>query len=386
MRRMLSLLLALIFLFSALSGCGKQESDEAADPCLSALDAHDPDTVVMTIDETDVHWNEFVFWLCTTAKELAEKDGVAAIEDWNAIYDEQTGETYSAALLRIVLDQLKQSHAIEGKARGYGMELGEDGAAYVEQELAESLKIIEADSEEKRDARLRAYYLDRDVLRYQAEISYFYLLLYQELFGADGEKLSAEALNDYVAQNGYMTAKHILLGTVDTSNNPLPEEEKERKHTQATRIIDRLNEIEDPAERLAAFDRYAAEYNEDPGTAAYPNGYCFLPGQMTESFETASAALAPYEVSPEPVESEYGYHVIMRLPTAGTDVLDYNADGSPYLLQSDAAQALYTQMVHAWIDDAAVVWKPEFENFDVQALFTKPETFWEKLDFLHWFH
>ena len=63
-----------------------------------------------------------------------------------------------------------------------------------------------------------------------------------------------------------------------------------------------------------------------------------------------------------------------------------NEDGTPYHLREDAAQALYTQMVHAWIDDAKVEWQPGFEHLDIQKLMTKPETFWEKLDVFHWFH
>ena len=393
MKRILTLCLVLVFSLGLLAGCAqttqlRSYSEDAlnADPGQLAYGAYAPDTVVMTINGTDVRWDEFAFWLCTKAEELAEADGTRTVNDWDAVYDEETGETYAQALLRMVLEELKQFHAIQAKAASFDMELGEDGEAYVEQSLDETMQTLGADSEQTSADRMRRAYLDTDVLRYQAEVSYYYLLLYQELFGADGEKLSADELNDYVAQNGYMTVKHILLGTVDANGNPLPDDEKERKFKQATRIIDRLNAIEDPTERLAAFDRYAAEYNEDPGVASYPNGYCFLPGQMTEAFETASAALEPYAVTPEPVESEYGYHVILRLPTTGTDVLDYNTDGSPYLLQSDAAQMLYTQMVHAWIDDAEVVWKPEFENLDVQALFTEEETLWEKLDFLHWFH
>ena len=41
--------------------------------------------------------------------------------------------------------------------------------------------------------------------------------------------------------------------------------------------------------------------------------------RMDAAFEAASAALQPYEVSPEPVESAYGYHVILRLPTTGDE-------------------------------------------------------------------
>ena len=392
-KRILTLVLALALLLGVLSGCAQKTelrsySEDAlnADPGQRVLSAYAPDTVVMTIDGSEVYWNEFAFWLCTTAKELADEAGVSMIEDWNAVYDTQTGETWGDRLLANVVEKEKQFHSLEAKAEGYGLELGEEGEAYVENSLAESLAAFQIPSEEESGETLRRYYLDADVLRYQAKISYLYLLLYQEMFGADGEKLSDAELNDYVAQEGFITVRHILLSTMDENGNPLSDEQKEKKLRQATRIIERLSEIEDNEERLARFDRYSNEYNEDPGVEQYPNGYCFTAGQMDEAFEAASAALQPWEVSPEPVESAYGYHVILRLPTTGDDVIDINEDGTPYLLRSDAAQATYTALVQAWIDDAEVVWSPEFEHLDVQTLFAKPVTFWEKIDVLHWFH
>lgn len=386
MRRILTLFLACFLSVGALSGCAEQDASASTDPGQYALAAYAPDTVVMTIDGSEVRWNEFAFWLCSAAKDLADGAGVTAIEDWNAVPDAASGETYAETLLQTVLEKEKQIHSLKVKAADYGLELGEEGEAYVEKSLADTMQSLSIPEGEGRAAALKGYYLDEDVLRDQAGVSYLYLLLYQELFGADGEKLPDEQLQDYIAQNGCMTVKHILLSTVDENNAPLPDEVKAQKHTQAARIIERLRAIDDPNTLLSEFDRYASEYNEDPGVAQYPNGYCFTSGQMDAAFEAASAALQPYEVSPEPVESAYGYHVILRLPTTGDDVMDFNADGTPYTLRSDAAQATYTTLAHAWIHDAKVEWAEGFEHLDVQKLFTKPETFWDKIDVFHWFH
>ena len=386
MRRVLTLLLASILLCTVLSGCAKQEADAQTDPGLYALDAYAPDAVVMTIDGSEVRWDEFAFWLCSTAKQFAEEAGVQTIADWSAVKDETSDETYADALMCSVLEKEAQFHSLEAKALSYDLALGDEGEAYVENSVAETLKSLEIPEGSDGAAALRAQYLDEDVLRYQAKVGYLYLLLYQELFGADGEKLSDEQLQDYIAQNGYLTVRHILLSTVDENNAPLSDDVKAQKHTRAQRIIERLRAIDDREKLLSEFDRFAEAYNEDPGVAQYPNGYCFTSGQMDAAFETASAALQPYEVTPEPVESAYGWHVILRLPTTGDDVIDYNADGTPYLLRADAAQATYTALAHAWIDDAKIEWAEGFADLDVQKLFTKPETFWEKTDVFHWFH
>ena len=392
MKRILTLTLALLLALGVLSGCSNTElhrySEDAmnADPGQYAMDAYTPDTVVMTIDGSKVYWNEYVFWLCTTAQELAEEAGVPFISDWNAVYDAETGETYAEALKSTVLENEKQFHALEVKAEENGVELGKDGEAYVEQSLQESLDTFDIPSEEESTEILHKYYLDADVLRYQAKMSYLYLQMFEELFGENGKKISRKDLNAYIEENGYMTVKHILWSSVDENGQPLDEEALQRKLERAQRVIERLNEIEDRDERVAQFERYMRDYNQDMGVEQYPDGYCFAPGEMEESFEKAAAALKPYEISPEPVETSHGYHVIMRLPTTGEDVIDITENGTPYHLREDAAQALYTQMVHAWIDDAKVEWQPGFEHLDIQKLMTKPETFWEKLDVFHWFH
>ena len=393
MKRTLTLILALLMILCTASGCAQNmelrsyKNDALhTDPGQRALAAYEPDTVVMTIDGTEVRWDEFAFWLCTTAKDMAADAGVTKIDDWNAVCNEKMNRTYGEELLRNVLEQEKQFHSLEARAADNGVKLGTKGKQYVEQSLAESLETFSIPSEEESADILRAYYLDTEVLRYQAKISYLYQKLYEKLFGSDGEKLPEDELQDYIQKNGYMTVRHILLSTVDENNEPLPEDQKEKKLTQAQRIIERLSGIQDTDALISQFDRYTKEYNEDAGVETFPNGYCFTEGQMDEAFEAASAEILPYQVFPEPVETEYGYHVMLRMPTTGDDVLDVNEDGTPYLLRTDAAQALYTQLVHTWIDEAEVEWAPGFEALDVQTLFVEPETFWEKLDIFHWFH
>jgi len=83
-------------------------------------------------------------------------------------------------------------------------------------------------------------------------------------------------------------------------------------------IIDRLKKMK--AEILSGettFEREAMIYSEDPGSAS--NGGLFtnvVKGQMVRPFEAAALSLEEGEIS-DPVETEFGYHLIQLIKRAG---------------------------------------------------------------------
>ncbi len=99
-------------------------------------------------------------------------------------------------------------------------------------------------------------------------------------------------------QSEFVTAKHILLIT--------EEKDKETVKKQAEELLSRIKKGED-------FDKLMKEYSEDPGLADFPDGYTFSHGEMVEQFEKAAYALEVGQVS-ELVETDYGYHIIKRMP------------------------------------------------------------------------
>lgn len=137
MKQKLALILALCMLLGALAGCSSTEvrsfSEDAAsdetDPFAPALDAYAPDTVVMTINGTEVHWNEYAYWLCNAADSLTTY--VGDVEDWSAVYDEDTGETYADLLDQMVLENLTEYHVWESKAAEYEIAFDEEGETFV---------------------------------------------------------------------------------------------------------------------------------------------------------------------------------------------------------------------------------------------------------------
>ncbi len=110
-----------------------------------------------------------------------------------------------------------------------------------------------------------------------------------------------DVLNDYPGTEG-ASVKHVLVSTQAKEGEE--EVNVEEKKALAEEILARAKSGED-------FDALVAQYNEDPGQTE--EGYTFGPGEMQEAFEEAAFALGIGEIS-DVVETNYGYHIIKRIP------------------------------------------------------------------------
>ena len=124
-------------------------------------------------------------------------------------------------------------------------------------------------------------------------------------------------------------------------------------------MADELRAIEDVSERLAKFSEYKAQYDEDTGKTAYPDGYVFTSGTMVAEFESAANALGDYEVS-DPVETVYGYHVIIRLPLDPDAVVSYSDANTAMTARSLFANTDYGQKLQDYYDQMQKEFVPEF--------------------------
>lgn len=126
------------------------------------------------------------------------------------------------------------------------------------------------------------------------------------------EEKTAEA--EALASSGNYKAKHILIATIDTqTRQPLPDDKKAEAKKKADELYARVLAGED-------FDTLMNEYSEDPGLATSPDGYVFSSGEMVPEFENCVVSLEFNELGF--VESDFGYHIIKRLPLEKTDLAD----------------------------------------------------------------
>ena len=199
-------------------------------------------------------------------------------------------------------------------------------------------------------------------------ISQCYQALNDYYFGENGVNTpSDEDIQKYFEDN-YITAKHILITTVDPASGETKRTDEEAKK-EAQSILDRINAGED-------FDTLMNQYSEDTGLSNNPNGYTFTEGQMVTEFYDGAKALAEDEVS-ELVKSSYGYHIIKRVKLDDSQLDNFKSD------IVSAISGSMDELLQQWIDEAQVETTDlystiTYENVydylpqDVQTLVTRP--------------
>lgn len=130
------------------------------------------------------------------------------------------------------------------------------------------------------------------------------MVLREKLKEETAASVSDEDKKQYYMDH-YYRAKHILISTSNAeTGEEYDEEQLAAAKEKAEDILKRAQEGED-------FDTLMNEYTEDPGSETNPDGYIFTDGEMVPEFEDAVKGLEIGQITM--CESDYGYHIIIRL-------------------------------------------------------------------------
>jgi len=320
-KRAVGLLLVLLLLITPLVACGQRDVNEEEEFIEEPIDMGKDIAgigameVVIEIDDMPVLWEELYYHLQSTRNML---EHFAPVEDWNAVYEENFyGEpmTYNEFLLRYAIDRIMEGRAVEWLFHDLDLEIDED--LYFERRDLH-LEIQDLTEEEYLDL------LWSDHLTEDAFITLFHTMLMHDeamyaLYGVDGETVPQEEIDAFAESNEILRAKHILLSTRGDDGQDLPEEEQAEVTAQAEAFYQELQALTGE-EQMERFDEILAEFGEDPGMLSNPGGYVFAPGVMVQEFFDGTLALDYGEISP-PIRSAFGYHIILRLPVEGDQML-----------------------------------------------------------------
>lgn len=331
---------------------------------------HDPAEVVMIVDGKDVTWGEYFSWLYMSAMQTEQyfvsMGNYGVPLKWSDAAGED-GSTYADAAIAGGENTLRQLMTILGYAESQGVEASQEtlDAVQAQRESDKLATVGEEGTEEDFAQFLRSLYRSEEAYQRATMANYINLQNYTDTYGENGEKVSDEQALDYLEENGYLYANHILLSTMDLqTGEALDEAAVAEKEAQAQALAEELQTIQDPEELVKRFRELKEEYDEDTGKATYPDGYVFLPGEMVTEFEEGVKALADYGVS-QPVKSSYGYHVILRLPLTADTVVSYDSTGAAVTGRSLFASFDYAAGLDAYLENLSVEYVGDFQAPDL---------------------
>lgn len=361
MKKFVAIMLVSVLALGCLAGCGSKKED-----------------TVMTVDGVDVSFDEYMYYLNTAASTLISyyQSSTGAGVDWDGVCIYDKTRTNAEWCINEALYNAAQGCVIMSKGKSMNA-LPTDEQL---KSLEDNISTIRKNYEESDDPdaafadALNGQGFTLESFKAVNKINFTLSNIFTSLYGENGEKLSEEKLQTYIEENGYMTSAHILFRTKEdvegengqTTQEELSDSAKAEKKAQAEKLCKELKAIKDDTQRKEKFFEYMKEYSEDPGKESFPNGYCFTEGTMVEEYTDTTRELKNYEVS-DVVESDFGYHIIMRLPTVSSDVDTANQYG--YTLGQMASSYDFDEEMKTWDVTDKAKFNSGYKSFDFTQFF-----------------
>ncbi len=324
----------------------------------SAYKAFAPDELMLTAGGRAVDWQEFYYWLLVSTEYYIENYG--EIEDWDATDGKRTVREY---ILGEAVDVIRLHAAVENKAAELGVTASESDLEYLERTKRQIIE--DYGGREAFEAELRRSFMTEELYDRSNLIAVLYYNTFTELYGENGEKASDEDCARFAESIELLRVKHILFPKLDQAGEPLPDAEVSAALAQAEELLSKLLALSgDEMERQ--FDEKMHELSRDPDLEYFPDGYVFIhgSGELIEELDDAAARIRPGELFPQVIESEAGFHLLMRLEPA-PDMLadDY------YTLRYYAAYKRFEDEAAQWRDETKVEYTEAFRGFDPEEIF-----------------
>lgn len=280
---------------------------------------------------------------------------------WTDEADEENRLTAEdvAGVAEDALAYVKQTTAYQLLATKYNLPLTEEEQAEIDASVQSTIDSMNAEGSEMtyEEALVDSYYTDA-LYRYTLTLYTTANKIFNHLYFDEGAPLAYndEQMIKTVEDAGYIRTQQLLIAFPDEPTEGTDEEKaatveanKAAAKAEAEAVLERINNGED-------FMALVEECNDDPGMSYYgEDGYYFTAGTMVQEYEDVAFALAEGEVSGL-VESDYGYHIIKRMPLE----LDYIKENA-YTYFSEAYSNDFSARLEATFDAMNVEFAPEYE-------------------------
>ncbi|MGM9589192.1 MAG: peptidylprolyl isomerase [Faecousia sp.] len=320
MKKIISIVLAAVLALSAFSGCSAAQDSGTVGENLTPTMFRDitgieHDEIVMTVGQTEVPAELYFYWVCYVCSSLEYNilNEYSNYGMYGSCVNKETmtinweGEYAGLPLMDYALSQaestIKYYMSIEEMAEEKGAALTTNNRVDMENTFRRAVE--EMGGEDEFLNYLKMLGISRENFDRISAASYLYMNLLDQVFQPGSDLyLSDEDYNTYATY-----ADHILIATQDIrTGEQLRPEEAVEKYQIAEDLVEQLRASEDP---VALFEELADEYSDDPSRADNPTGFIYTAGSMVPEFEATASTLQVGEIS-DPVQSDYGFHIILR--------------------------------------------------------------------------
>jgi len=322
-----------------------------------AFSAFPADTVMIRVGNLTITWADLfvIFFRIINENLLPYPD---AVINWSEELD--GAMTLADIVLQYATEEAFSLLAVQYGAESTGTTLGPNEIARLQSDMEEFLLNFESIEELELSLWQNSGFNNLETFENFVVLEITVDTIMATLYGIDSELITDELVADYVEQNSFLMAKHILR---DKSASP-------DALADAEDIYNRLLERIGSDDFFDFFDSMMHEYTEDfGGVFSFPDGYLFQPTDMVPEFSAATAALEIGEMS-EIIETDFGYHIILRLPVNYDDVpFSVAASGMDSTLRQFAAFDDFYNLYQSWLDSLNPEFTPEYYSIDLEALF-----------------
>ena len=367
--RMFSAALAAGVLAASLAGCGAGPAASTTLPLPSEVPEDiimqtagiARDTPLLTVDGAQVPAEEVLYWVSSYA------DQYAAWGMTDLTMDMGSGQTLGEYYLDSAVETAALYRVVESKAQELGLGWSDaNQTAYDEQlqtmktSLAQQAGLdmeTQSDKVDTEFVRLISYMgLSQEGFFRINQASFLYNNLMEGLYGPEGTEAPDAAR---LEEAGVLHAKHILIKAepVTDADGNVTDDGMAAALTEAQGLYDQLMAAEDP---MTLFDQLMTEHTDDVDASGNVNGgaegYTFGPGEMVDEFYEGAKALAEGEIS-QPIQSQYGYHIILRLSADNQAGYDKYAD------------VKMQDQIDQWMAEAQIERAEALDTLDLQAYY-----------------
>ncbi len=374
MKKIIALILASLMLF-VFVGCGSTAvtpvlpEGEAVTPIEPLPDENLNTEEVVGFTEFPEHGIDSSYILKIDGEEISVEEYRQMLFASKAFFDNYdngfwTTEEADAALVELkssVEEALRSTMALEKVAADNGIELTEEELTTLAADVEANLLAQFGGDIGLLNQALQAEFISFDFLVEQNALNLLSNKIYLEFFGETGMdgsvQFTPEEMLAYSVEQENVAVKHVLVteeglaDAKDAEGNAYPDLE-----TLANDITTRARAGED-------FDTLIETYGEDPGMENSPQGYLFTYGMMVPEFEEMSFELEEGAIS-DPVLTDYGYHIILKLPHDETLIADF-ADQLVY----EMAERYVTELVETEYESYEVEYFDGYDSLELETFY-----------------